>query len=183
MNLPLHQIQVTFSQEEDRLQLRINTNTHEIRFWLTRRLVKRLWPVLQQSMEASAGLTANSPVPKTQVPLVNAMPTQALSQPNDHTQSAEAPKMMPLGPLPILVTKAQIAPTPDGKYHVGLHPQQGSGLEMAMEIRHLHALGKLLFEALAKTDWDLSLSLPAEKHGSDYGNRVLCQVESNYKFN
>ena len=183
MNQLLHQIQIAFSQEEDRLQLRISTGTHEVQFWLTRRLVKLVWPVLQQALVATSGLVTGSSVPKPQVPLMDAMPTQALSQPNAHTRPADAPKVMPLGPLPILVTRAQITPMPDGKYHVGLHPQQGSGIEISMEIIHLRALGKLLFDAVAKTDWDLSLSLPAEKQASDYGNRVLCQVESDYKFN
>ncbi|MEO5334425.1 MAG: hypothetical protein H7839_20615, partial [Magnetococcus sp. YQC-5] len=74
MNHPLHQIQMAFSQEEDRLQLRISTGTHEVRFWLTRRFVKLAWPILQQAIEDTAGLLADSPISKTQFPSMNAMP-------------------------------------------------------------------------------------------------------------
>ena len=49
----LHQIRIDYHQEQDRLLLRISTDdSSELRFWLTRRFVKGLWPVLMKMAEA-----------------------------------------------------------------------------------------------------------------------------------
>ena len=45
----LSQIQVSFAPAEDRLLLRVSTDEHtEFQFWLTRRYVRLLWPILEQ---------------------------------------------------------------------------------------------------------------------------------------
>ena len=183
MSQPLHQIHVDFSPEEDRLQLCISTSTHEMHFWLTRRFVKLLWPGLRNAIEVTAKLVTDAHVdPISKAPMHDAMQKQTPSQPTTNPLAANA-KETPLGPLPVLVTRARLDPIPDGRYLVGLNPQQSNGIEMVMESRHLLALSRLLSDAVAKTDWDLSLSLPSGNQASNHGSGVLCQVESNYKFN
>ena len=48
----LHQIRIDYHQEQDRLLLRISTDEgSELRFWLTRRFVKSMWPALMTLAE------------------------------------------------------------------------------------------------------------------------------------
>ncbi|QLQ33522.1 MAG: hypothetical protein HZT40_20145 [Candidatus Thiothrix singaporensis] len=48
------QIQARYVEEEDRILLRINTVAdEEFRFWLTRRFLRRLSPVLQEGLMSS----------------------------------------------------------------------------------------------------------------------------------
>ena len=48
------QIQIRYIQEEDRILMRMNTVAEEeFRFWLTRRFLVRLWPVLQEALMSS----------------------------------------------------------------------------------------------------------------------------------
>ena len=47
----IHQLNVSHNDRQDRLLLRVNTQTaEEFRFWLTRRLTLRLLPALQQAL-------------------------------------------------------------------------------------------------------------------------------------
>ena len=49
----LHQVQLSYDPTEDRAVLRIRTHDNsEFTFWLTRRYVKLLWPVLMQMLES-----------------------------------------------------------------------------------------------------------------------------------
>ena len=43
----LHQLKLDFIPEQDRLLLRVSTDTRlEVRLWLTRRILRLLWPLL-----------------------------------------------------------------------------------------------------------------------------------------
>ena len=49
----LHQIQMQYDAHEDRGLLRIRTRDgSEFRFWLTRRFVRALWPMVREMLEA-----------------------------------------------------------------------------------------------------------------------------------
>lgn len=168
----IHQMQVVFAPEEDRLQLRINTQARtEFRFWLTRRFVKRLWPGLQQAMENHARLPLVAPVdPMARATILEFTHQQAIAQTDFSTQFLETPSETPLGPLPILVTQARIEPREHG-YMVSFHPQGSFGIEVAMDARLLHSFCKLLADAVGKADWDLSL--PASAGGEESGVRGI----------
>jgi hypothetical protein len=57
----LHQINIGFSPEEDRLLLRINTTGKtEYRLWMTRRYVKVLWRMLTKSVESLPDVVAQA---------------------------------------------------------------------------------------------------------------------------
>jgi len=44
---------------------------------------------------------------------------------------------------------------------LGLLPQQGQGIHLTLDNTLLHSLCKLLQNAVAKSDWDIVLELPA----------------------
>ncbi len=57
----LHQINLGFSPEEDRLLLRINTTGKtEYRLWMTRRYVKLLWKLLTKSVDSLPDVKAQA---------------------------------------------------------------------------------------------------------------------------
>ncbi|MEO5340802.1 MAG: hypothetical protein H7837_09865 [Magnetococcus sp. MYC-9] len=157
----IHQIQVIFSPEEDRLQLRVNTQGRtEFRFWLTRRFVKRLWPGLRQALEAQSQRAVLAPVdPHARAAVLDFMHQQAVSETDFSTQFLDTPHEMPLGPLPVLVTRARIEPREQGGYMVSFHPQESYGIEVAMDTKLLHSFCKLLTDAVARADWDLPLTI------------------------
>ncbi|MBF0462087.1 MAG: hypothetical protein HQL87_11890 [Magnetococcales bacterium] len=161
----IHQIQVNFSPEEDRLQLRINTQGKtEFRFWLTRRFVKRLWPGLHQAMEGQTRMETDTPLdPAARAAILSFMHEQAISETDFSTQFQDTPSEMPLGPLPVLVTRARIEPMERGGYRVCLHPQERYGIEVAMDAKLMHSFCKLLTDAVDKADWDLSLPFSSVK--------------------
>lgn len=157
----VHQMQVTFSPEDDRLQLRINTQARsEFRFWLTRRFIKRFWPGLRRAMEANAlhnaAPTAAS-APQTRSAMLNFMHQHAVSQTDFATQFQEQPTHTPLGKTPILVTRARLEPREHGGFTVSLHPQHSHGIELAMDAKLLHSFCQLISEAVGKAEWDLTL--------------------------
>ncbi|MEO5349203.1 MAG: hypothetical protein H7836_06130 [Magnetococcus sp. YQC-3] len=171
----IHQLQVVFAPEEDRLQLRINTQARtEFRFWLTRRFVKRLWPGLVQAMESRAAWPAAVPPPvdpTARATILEFAHQKAIAQADFSTQFLETPSETPLGPLPILVTRARIEPREQGGHMVSFHPEGSYGIEVAMDPRLLHSFCKLLADAVSKADWDLSLPSSVRKELSDVGGQ------------
>lgn len=159
----IHQIHVVFVPEEDRLLLRINTQSRiEFRFWLTRRFVKRLWPGLRQAMEATSGIVANKRAdPLARATALHFMHQQAVAQADFTQPFDQTPNETPLGPLPVLVTRARIQPREQGGYMVSFHPQERYGIELAMAPNLLHSFCKLLADAVSKADWDLPMPLSA----------------------
>ncbi|MBF0161069.1 MAG: hypothetical protein HQL88_02170 [Magnetococcales bacterium] len=168
----IHQIQVIFSPEEDRLQLKINTQGRtEFRFWLTRRFVKRLWPGLRQALETQARLERVTADPAARAAVLGFMHQQAVAESDFSTRFMEEPCETPLGPLPVLVTRARIEPREQGGYMVSFHPQESYGIEVAMDPKLLHSFCKLLTDAVGKSEWDLPLTLSTsgrEGIGSDF---------------
>ena len=179
----IHQVQVIFSPEEDRLQLRINTQRRtEFRFWLTRRFVKLLWPGLQQALEAQARLATTTILDATaRATVLDFMHQQAVAETDFSTHFLDDPCETPLGPLPVLVTRARIEPREQGGYMVSFHPQESYGIEVVMESKLLHSFCKLLTDAMGKADWDLPLTFSTS--GAADMNDIYDPTGSNHTIN
>lgn len=181
----IHQMQVVFSPEEDRLQLRINTQSRtEFRFWLTRRFVKRFWPGLRRALEINSNSVAPTPMaPEVRTAMLNFMHQHAVSQTDFSTQFQENPNDTPLGARPILVTRARLEPREQGGFMVSLHPQESHGIEVAMDATLLHSFCKLLSDAINKAEWDLTLwSASTDPQPSNVGGGHT-PTGSDYKLN
>jgi hypothetical protein len=157
----LHQIKLDFIPEQDRLLLRVSTdNQVEVRLWLTRRALRLLWPLLLQMLRSSPEIALQSN-PQARDALVGMQHEVALRQANFADTFKEAPREMPLGAEPILVARIQAKQDDRGNQVLGLLPQQGQGIHLTLDNRLLHSLCKLLQVAVAKSDWDISLEIPA----------------------
>jgi hypothetical protein len=157
----LHQLKLDFIPEQDRLLLRVSTdNQLEVRLWLTRRALRLLWPLLVQMVRASPEVALQSN-PEARDALVGMQHERALSQANFAQPFEELPREMPLGTEPILVARMQTNRDDNGNHILGLLPQQGQGVNLTLDNTLLHSLCKLLQTAVAKSDWDIVLELPA----------------------
>ena len=157
----LHQLKLDFIPEQDRLLLRVSTdNELEVRLWLTRRALRLLWPLLLQMLRSSPEIALQSN-PQARDALVGMQHEMALRQANFASAFKEAPREMPLGAEPILVVRIQTNQDERGNQVLGLLPQQGQGVHLTLDNTLLHALCKLLQTAVTKTDWDISLEVPA----------------------
>jgi hypothetical protein len=157
----LHQLKLDFVPEHDRLLLRVSTdNQQEVRLWLTRRALRLMWPLLVQMVRASPEIALQSN-PQARDALLGMQREQALRRANFAQAFDDVPRAMPLGAEPVLVARIQSNRDPSGNQVLGLLPQQGQGVHLTLDNTLLHSFCKLVQNAVAKSDWDLVLDLPA----------------------
>ena len=154
----INQIQMSFLPLEDRLLFRLNTqDSSSFQFWLTRRYVKLLWPVLMSMLIKDEQIAVQqSDAAKKQV--LSFQHEQA-TQKMDYTQNfKEEPGTQPLGNEPILLSKISIKNRPDGAQLLSIQPEEGQGIDLALDQTLLHSITKLLQDTVAKTDWDIDFN-------------------------
>ncbi len=155
----LHQIRIDYHPEQDRLLLRVSTDEGaELRFWLTRRLVKGLWPALIKMAEAIGEARTQSD-PAVRKAMLEFEHEKAVRQ-ADFATPYKAVSTLPLGPEPLLVSRLRAQPDGKGNAVVAMHPAQGQGMDLAMDAMLLHSFTRLIQGAVAKTDWDIRLQVP-----------------------
>jgi hypothetical protein len=154
----LHQIQIRFEPEQDRLLLRVNTQTGaELRYWLTRRIVKRLLPVLARTLESADEKVVSQPTPEARKAVSEFRREEALSQSDFSKPFQEQPTHTPLGEEPILVSKVSIRRTEQGLL-LRLFPKDGQALNLMLQERVMHTLCELIRRGVRLADWDLELA-------------------------
>lgn len=155
----LRQIRIDFVPEADRLLLRIATDDEaELRFWLTRRYVRNLWPAIIKMIQA-IGAAREHADPETRKALVEFEHDKAVRQ-ADFATPYQGAKHLPLGEEPLLVSQLRAGPDGKGNVVVAMHPTKGQGIDLTMDSMLLHSFTRLLQGAVAKTDWDLDVQLP-----------------------
>ncbi len=152
------QIQVRFDPVQDRLLLRVNTQDRlELRFWLTRRMLKLLWPPLLKGLAASAGVDKHRD-PSAREAILAFQREKAVAEADFATPYREDAAHLPLGDTPVLVSRLQLNPQAGGGVVLSLQPDEGPGAELALNEVLLHSLCKLLASTAEAARWDLSLS-------------------------
>ena len=156
-------MQLRYEETEDRLLLRLSTTDDcEFRFWLTRRFVKRLWPMLVQMLEWDKAVQQQLD-PDTRHAVLDFQHEGYSAAADYKTQFQErtpdAPRRMPLGEAPVLLGKAEGKKQSQGVQILRLHPLHGTGIDMTVDTKLLHVFMRLLREQVGKTDWDVNLAL------------------------
>lgn len=168
----LHQMQMSYVGEEDRVLWRINTTDGaEVRFWVTRRYLALLWKVLsdikaQADRSLAQGRMAPPvrPVPEGPAPTG---PAITGSQPSGHvpsfvpepdfTTAYEEASKLPLGENPSLLVHVGVRTGPQQQVLLCVQPEGKTGIEMALNERILTALCALILHTEAKVGWKLDL--------------------------
>jgi hypothetical protein len=156
----LERITVEFHAEEDRLLVRVLFDQKsEILFWLTRRLVKRIWPVLLQMAQAKPDiqLQASAEARKAMLGLQH---EKALQEVKFSKATQEPDREHPLGNSPMLVSKVRAQRNERNQTVLTFLPQQGNGIDLALGDTLLHGVMKLIQDTAAKAEWDIELAVP-----------------------
>jgi hypothetical protein len=157
----LHQLKIEFVPEHDRLMMRISTdNGAEVALWLTRRCVKRLWPLLLNMAQATPEIVVQ-PNPEARRALLGFQHEKAVRQADFSKPYEEAARERPLGTNPLLVTRIQPRRDQQGRHVLGLLPTVGQGVHLTLDDNLLHGMVKLIQNAVARAEWDLPLQLPS----------------------
>lgn len=157
MDAPLHQINLGYDAEQDRLLLRISTTQRtEHRLWLTRRMVKAWWPGLLQLAARSAPMHSPPP-PQVQQAVLEFRHQHAVQQADFATEYQPA---APLTAEPLLVHEIQMRELGPDLRELRLNPRQAPGVALKLKDEVLHGLLKLLQDAVRISGWDLQIELP-----------------------
>lgn len=160
----LERITVEFHAEEDRLMARVFFDkSAEIQFWLTRRLVGRIWPVLLQVAQAKPDIQLQ-PNPEVRKALLGMQHEKALREVKFSKTTPQPAREHPLGNAPMLVSKVRARRNEKGQTVLSLQPQEGNGVDLALGDTLLHGLMKLVQDTAVKAQWDLALAVPAFTH-------------------
>lgn len=148
------QLQARYLPEEDRISLRMNTVAQEeFRFWLTRRFLTRMWPVLQDGLMSSPVARQQAdPLSRQAVVEFEHEQAQAKAQFNAPFQTTSH---LPLGATPLLVVQANFRHLPNGDFFLNLKNNTGHGIDLTLTRDLLHLLCQLLDDAAQLSDWDL----------------------------
>ena len=166
--MQIHQLNIQYQPEQDRVLARINTNTGvELRLWLTRRLMLGLLPLLrkveddqlQKSLtaqpEAELGLAAKDP--KVREMLSEFKKERSLQQADFKTPYKEPQTRQPAEPA-LLVNEVQVTLLANLNAHIKFiavfgDPGQKREIKMDLEQKMLHGLVHLLGKAFADSHW------------------------------
>jgi len=152
----LHQINLGFSPEEDRLLLRINTTGQtEYCLWLTRRYVKLLWKLLTQSVERLPEVSAQS-APEARA-AVKSFQRQEARQVADYSKSYDdGQATRPLGEVAALLVGVRAGPGKNGTQLI-LQTKDGRAINLSLELKLLYSLLDLLVSSTKQAEWNLNL--------------------------
>lgn len=165
--MELHQIQVIYQAEEDRLLCRASFKAEdglqEVRAWLTRRLVRNLWPgiidVLEKQVVLDKPQAAHASADIVGMEHHASVEEIRGSGCFNNTFESEV-QAYPLGETPVLVHQAQFTVLPNQPIRMNLTPAEGYGFEIAFNLTMLHGFCSLLKEAVKQAEWDMHLVMP-----------------------
>ena len=161
--MDIHQVSVSYLNEQDRILVRINTRKHEeIRLWLTRRFCLGWRPALQQLLNQLAARSMSSARrPSSAAPECDTerdLPERP--QATDFTTPFKTDAMAwPLGTEPLLVTKVQMTTNArdglDLRFEELLteHQPPSRGFQASLEPVLLQGWVQLLDRALGQSQW------------------------------
>jgi hypothetical protein len=156
----IHQMQVRYDPTADRVLWQLRTAGGELfALWLTRRMLRQLWPHLTHLITA-AGVAAAAPsallLPEARAMLAETARSRSLAGADFSTPFNPAPAALPLGPLPLLPVAIDIGPGTHGQgLTLAAREPDGRNLQLALSADLANGLLRLLEQALADSDWGI----------------------------
>ncbi|MDZ4251554.1 MAG: hypothetical protein U1A72_03165 [Sulfuritalea sp.] len=155
----LEQFSASYDSGQDRLLLRIRSNDDaEYRFWLTRRYLALLWPILMKMAADFSALKTTDPL--TRNTLAELAHGEAVGKADFASQYKEG-SLFPLGDKPVLLARITVKPLRGNTQTLTLLPQEGQGINLDLDERLVHVLARLLQQAVVVAEWNLSLDVTA----------------------
>jgi hypothetical protein len=163
----IHQMQMRYDPTADRLLWQLRTFGGELfAIWLTRRLVRQLFPPAQD-MVTRAGIAQMMPganvMPEARDMLTQAARERPLATAQFDQPFNPVPVSKPLGDEPLLPAMFKLGPGPQqAGLTLELQEQTGRRLTLQLTGDLATALVRLIEQALADADWGLVQPQPAE---------------------
>ena len=159
----IQQLNLGYDAQQDRLLLKVGlADDSEITVWLTRRVVKALWALLQ----GSSALPMVAPdvfTPATQAPLENfaretkaqrGMTEQTVKLKMDFSETYQANRAARMQE-PMLANDCQIISLGNAQSTLELQGAGGKTVRIALSLELTQALGNMLLLATREAVWDL----------------------------
>ena len=164
--MKIHQLQATYLIEQDRILVRLNSAAgEELRLWLTRRMVKNLFPhMIEASIElVTAQMQIESHDGASSLELMQFKKQEALQQADFSTPFNTQASVLPIGVEPVLATTVHITPVEDGSLRIGFEEKipglaSSRSFEVTLGQQLLHGFLHLLESALQHADWGMTLT-------------------------
>jgi hypothetical protein len=166
--MDLHQIQLSYQAEEDRLLFRVSfkdeqDDLQEIRSWLTRRFVREFWPGVLAAMKTRVALDqpAAAHASEAIVGMGHDVSVSEIREAGgfDAPFETEATSF-PFGEAAILIASVSFEVAADQPLRVSFIALEGGSFEVAFTETMLHGFCTLLQDAIKQSEWDLELVLP-----------------------
>lgn len=155
----LKRLEVSYNQTHDRLILILHMQDFsEYLFWLTRRAVPIFWKVLTQLIQADEK-TEHQRI-KEKEHWAEAIEKEKGQKQQKAEQFSTRVATRPMGDEPLLLSKIQAKPGPNGTFHLHLEDVQGKWIELNGNSSVLVALCQLIQQLSEKAEWNLDLKLP-----------------------
>jgi len=158
----LSQIQISFSETEDRFLLRISTtDNEEFRFWITRRFTSHLFPLMIETIQAIPDVAAQTNT-ETRDAVMDFQREQATQGADFSTpfSNKNQQTVYPLGEQAVLVAKGTLLQQSENLFNLSLKDVNDLGIDFSFNTDILYLLHKLLHDSLQRTNWGLSFSRP-----------------------
>lgn len=157
--MQIHQLSVVYQSEQDRLLMRVNTRVGtELSLWITRRLLRRLGPLLIQVIDSHVQPMQPGGDQRPDVRRAVAdMERDALLQGADFATPYQPVQARPLGDEPLLVSEVVATPLASVRLRLSfLEKIEGRPLrsfDIDADASLLQALLHLIRQALAQSQW------------------------------
>lgn len=144
----LHQINASYSKEEDRILLRTTTTQNEeYRVWLTRRYTHLLMGIINKEIDQRGGTTELVQKKQTKTMLQQGAfekPFEKKSSPN-----------LPLGENGMLAYSLKTAKTNEGNLIIQIHANDNKGITLNLNESLLYMFYSLLTQSVLVADWKI----------------------------
>ena len=173
----IHQMQMSYSAQEDRIILSINSKENEeMRLFLTRRIVMSFWDVLNRTIDHTLTnkpklndmqKTPVAPIPpnagKEATPqqmeqqMEQQIHHQNIISESDYKTPFNKGDKFPIGEAPILVEKITINTYEDGNIVFVFESIHEKDISLNLNLQILHNLSDLLAKVMPVTEWNIGL--------------------------
>jgi hypothetical protein len=175
----IHQLNVRYDNEQDRLLARINTDTAiEMSLWLTRRLTLGVLPLLRkfatEQLERDAVLLADTAAPKDPHvrQALGEFKKEVVLRQSDFNTPYKEPEAAAATEAPLLVCEVAMTPLSSGQLQVKFrgpmvtnltrNDQTRKEVQIELDNNLLHGFLHLVEKAFASSGWAVSAVLPLE---------------------
>lgn len=172
-SIGIEQINLSFHEAEDRLLLKMGLlDNTEIAVWLTRKVVKVAWKLLQSSAHMHAQKSTPAETQQMTANKVEALADFVRTAKPQHTleqmdfNKAYEDNRVKLTEAPLLVIQAvfialEAEPVANTTGHLELHCHNGQVIKIALNPEITHAMQSMMQLTTREAGWDLVLNVDA----------------------